>query len=204
MNKYKQLNEIWENKFGDAYTERKLMVHKSEGKSRATFWRNLFQMVPEVQTVLEIGCNAGINLEAIFEVNNKLQIIGIEPNKYALHKAIEISNDRYSVLNGNVYNLPRDLKSDMIFTCTVLIHISPNDLISALNNIYKASNSYILIMEYYWPTVKEIEYRGLKDVLWKQDYGAVFLQNFNVDLMETGYLDARDGFDRVTWWLFKK
>ena len=22
--------------------------------------------------------------------------------------------------------------------------------------------------------------------------------------IETGYLDARDGFDRTTWWLFKK
>jgi len=44
----------------------------------------------------------------------------------------------------------------------------------------------------------------LKSALWKQDYGATFLQNFDVELIETGYLDARDGFDRTTWWLFNK
>ena len=31
MNKNKQLTEIWENNFGDKYTDHKLAVHKSEG-----------------------------------------------------------------------------------------------------------------------------------------------------------------------------
>ena len=40
--------------------------------------------------------------------------------------------------------------------------------------------------------------------IWEKDFGALWLRNFDVTLIETGYLDARDGFDRVTWWLFKK
>jgi len=204
VNKHKQLSEIWKKNFGDEYTDRKLVVHKSEGTSREQFWHDLLSMVSGVKSVVEIGCNAGMNLEAIYKANQKLEITGVEPNKYALGKAIEISNGRYKVTDGNVFDLPPDLKADMIFTCTVLIHISPKDLMSAMHRIYDAANNVILIMEYYWPTLKEIEYRGLKSALWKQDYGATFLQNFDVELIETGYLDARDGFDRTTWWLFNK
>ena len=40
--------------------------------------------------------------------------------------------------------------------------------------------------------------------IWEKDFGALWLRNFDVTLIETGYLDSRDGFDRVTWWLFKK
>ena len=108
------------------------------------------------------------------------------------------------MIDGNIFSLPSDLRADLVFTCTVLIHIAPKDLLSALSNLYTASSKYILAMEYYWPTVKEIEYRGLKNALWKQDFGALWLRNFDVKLIETGYLDARDGFDRTSWWLFEK
>jgi len=37
----------------------------------------------------------------------------------------------------------------------------------------------------------------LKNALWKQDYGVLFLKNFDVELLETGYLDERNGFDRL-------
>ena len=198
------LNEIWEKEFGNAYTDRKLKVHESEGKARESFWSDLLNRVPEIESVLEIGCNAGMNLEAIHKANPNLEITGIEPNRYALEKAVEISKGRYKVLEGNVFEIPPDLKADLIFTCTVLIHIAPDDLKSALENIYNYAGTNILIMEYYWPTTKEIEYRGLRDALWKRDYGAFFMDHFSVAIMETGYLDARDGFDRTTWWLFKK
>ena len=204
MNKHKQLSEIWEKNFGDEFTDRKLAVHKSEGTSREQFWHDLLSKVSGVKSVVEIGCNAGMNLEAIYKANQKLEITGVEPNKYALEKAIEISNGRYKVTDGNVFDFAPDLMADMIFTCSLLIHISPKDLMSAMHRIYDASNNVILIMEYYWPTLKEIKYRGLDNALWKQDYGALFFNNFDLNIVETGVLDDRDGFDRITWWLFKK
>ena len=204
MNSHTQLSEIWEKNFGDEFTDRKLAVHKSEGTSREQFWHDLLSKVSSVKSVVEIGCNAGMNLEAIYKANQKLEITGIEPNKYALKKAIEISNGRYKVTDGNVFDFAPDLMADMIFTCSLLIHISPKDLMSAMHRIYDASNNVILIMEYYWPTLKEIKYRGLDNALWKQDYGALFFNNFDLNIVETGVLDDRDGFDRITWWLFKK
>jgi pseudaminic acid biosynthesis-associated methylase len=204
MSKPEQLSDVWEDKFGEDYTKRKLLVHEDEGKHRAAFWKELVKMVPNARSYLEIGCNAGMNLEAIYKVDPKLKITGIEPNKYAYSIAKEKAKGKYEIINENIFDLSSALKADIVFTCTVLIHIAPKDLPAAMENIYKASNNYILAMEYYWPLVKSIEYRGLKDVLWKQDFGLLWLQKYNLNLMETGYLDARDGFDRVTWWLLKK
>tara|TARA_B100002052_G_C15855205_1_gene587115 strand:- start:666 stop:1283 length:618 start_codon:yes stop_codon:yes gene_type:complete len=201
---HKQLSEIWEKQFGNDYTDRKLEVHRTEGDLRKKSWSRIFEMVDDVDSVIEVGCNVGMNLEGIFHANNSLHITGIEPNKYALKKALKYAQGRYEVLGGNIFNLSLKHNADMVITCTLLIHISPDQLLSAMNEIYMASNKYILIMEYYWPIVKEVNYRGLKEALWKQDYGAKFYNNFDVHLIETGYLDSRDGFDRTTWWLFKK
>ena len=204
MSKPQQLAEIWEKEFGEEYTKRQLQTHEVEGRLRETFWSNLTKTIPEAKSYLEIGCNVGLNLEPIYKTDPQLNIAGIEPNKYALKIANEKAAGRYKVIDGDIFNLPSDLKADLVFTCTVLIHIAPKDLLSALNNLYIASNNYLLAMEYYWPTVKEIEYRGLKNALWKQDFGALWLRNFDLKLLQTGSLDTRDGFDLTSWWLFEK
>jgi|SRR3989339_487815 len=204
MSKPQQLAEIWEKEFGEEYTRRQLQTHDVEGRLRESFWKDLIKMVPAAKSYLEIGCNVGLNLEPIHKADPQLNVVGVEPNQYALQIAKEKAAGKYKVIDGNIFSLPSDLRADLVFTCTVLIHIAPKDLLSALSNLYTASSKYILAMEYYWPTVKEIEYRGLKNALWKQDFGALWLRNFDVKLIETGYLDARDGFDRTSWWLFEK
>tara|TARA_B100000700_G_C14879570_1_gene777411 strand:+ start:293 stop:907 length:615 start_codon:yes stop_codon:yes gene_type:complete len=202
--KNKQLDNIWKAEFGDQYTDRMLKVHEGEGGQRKKFWDYIINAMDDVKSVTEIGCNAGMNLEGIHSANQNLKIIGIEPNHYAREKALFISKNRYSVVEGNIFNLSGFDKSDLGITCTLLIHIAPENLIKAMKNVYELSKKYILIMEYYWPTLKEIHYRGLDDALWKQDFGRIFTNNFDVDILKTGYLDERDGFDGVTWWLFKK
>jgi pseudaminic acid biosynthesis-associated methylase len=200
-----QLNSIWKNQFGVEYTRRKSGVHETEGGKRRAFWHQLVEQIPDAVSYLEIGCNAGMNLEGLYNANPGLQITGLEPNTYALSEARHRSEDRYEIVEGNIFDIdPLPLRADLVFTCTVLIHIHPGDLYRAMEQIYAASGRYILTMEYYWPTLKEIEYRGLNNALWKRDFGAFWLQHFNVHALETGYLDARDGFDRTTWWLFEK
>lgn len=53
-----------------------------------------------------------------------------------------------------------------------------------------------------------IEYQGEKDRLFKSDFGKMFIENFDVSLIDYGflwgYLYDIAGFDDVTWWLFKK
>lgn len=200
----KQLNDIWEKKFGDDYTKRKLLAHEKEGKLRENFWKLLIGRFSDIKSVLEIGPNAGMNLEGIWKADPKLTITGIEPNEFAYNTATERSNGRYRIIKGSVYDLTPQINADLVITCTVLIHIHPLDLERALTKIYDSAGRYILIMEYYWPKLCQIEYRGLTDVLWKRDFGAYILSKFKLNIIETGYLDVRDGFDRTTWWLFEK
>lgn len=204
MKKTEQLSGIWENDFGVEYTRRKLQVHEAEGALRKSFWRDLMSQLPGVGSVTEIGCNAGMNLEAIHDTRPDLELVGIEPNDFAFEAATARAKGRYRITAGDLWSLPTDATADLVFTCTVLIHVAPDDLESAMRNIFNLSRRFILTMEYYWPLVKEIEYRGLGSALWKQDFGVAWLHGEAVRLLETGYLDARDGFDRVTWWLFEK
>jgi hypothetical protein len=53
-----------------------------------------------------------------------------------------------------------------------------------------------------------IEYRGELNKLFKSDFGKTFIDNFDVELIDYGFLwgyefDAA-GFDDVTFWVFKK
>lgn len=205
MDRFEKFSDVWERQFGEEYTKRKLQSHDSEAQLREPFWKQLVKMVPDAKSFLEIGCNAGMNMEAISSANPELDIIGIEPNEFALKTAQKRAKKRFQVLKGSSIAIPSSLKPDLVFTCTVLIHIAPDNLLETLKNLYSTSQKYILTMEYYWPVVKQIEYRELKDALWKQDFGALWLQHFkDIELIETGYLGPKDGFDRVTWWLFKK
>lgn len=200
----KQLDQFWERDFGDAYTARKLAVHGEEGGLRKDFWRKFVTLIPDAQSILEVGCNAGMNLEGLIEARPTIALHGLEPNKNAAIHATRIAQERYQIIHGNLFDHPMQQCYDLVFTCTVLIHIAPNDLHLAMQRIHALSQKYILAMEYYWPTLKEIEYRDHTEILWKRDFGSVWLEHFDLETIETGYLDARDGFDRVTWWLFRK
>ncbi|MGA1200118.1 MAG: hypothetical protein ACO36I_26770, partial [Candidatus Latescibacterota bacterium] len=103
-----QLKNIWQNTFGIEYTKRKGQVHHTEGQLRKTFWKNFVTMVPDVSSVLEIGCNSGMNLEGLHEGNPALNIIGLEPNDFARNEAIRIANKRYQIIPGNVFDLEKD------------------------------------------------------------------------------------------------
>jgi pseudaminic acid biosynthesis-associated methylase len=198
-----QLNQIWKSNFGNEYTKRKMQTHHQEELLRENFWKDLPNNF-KFKSVLEIGCNAGLNLNALAKHHPNLKISAIEPNSYAFEVISQTSNGSYGLYNCSVAEMPIDLRADLVFACTVLIHVHPDNLNHVLDKMFDASDKYILIMEYYWPCEKEIIYRGLSDALWKRDYGAIFLNRYDVKIVETGYLDHRDGFDRVTWWLFEK
>ena len=51
-----------------------------------------------------------------------------------------------------------------------------------------------------------ITYQKEKNLLFKRDYGEIFLNNFkNVNLIDYGFLMKRfSGFDNCNFWLFEK
>lgn len=185
MKKSYQLKNIWEGEFGKEYSMRNYM---NRAKLRESFWSELLKYAPKARSVIEIGCNVGMNLQALYKVNPSLKIYGLEPNNYAFQESKKIAKGRWSVFNGDVFNNSINKKVDLVFTCTVLIHIHPNDVKDVLKKIYDLSNNYILAMEYYWPwpLIKEVQYRGLKNALWKRDFGALWLKYFKLEVIEVG------------------
>jgi ubiquinone/menaquinone biosynthesis C-methylase UbiE len=84
-----------------------------------------------------------------------------------------------NLTQASTFALPyEDKYFDMVFTSGVLIHVSPRDLPTALNEIHRCAKSYIWGSEYYASTVTEINYRGRGQLLWKMNYGREYLARF--------------------------
>ena len=77
-----------------------------------------------------------------------------------------------------------------------------------MEKIFSLSKKYILIGEYFNRTPVSIKYRNKKDLLFKNDFGKIFIENFKVKLLDCGFLWGKiydsAGFDDITWWLFEK
>ena len=126
---------------------------------------------------MEVGCNTGNQLLLLQEMGY-LNLCGVELQPYA----IEIARrrlPRISLKLGSALDVPHaDSSFDVVFTSGVLIHISPQDLPRALDEIHRCSKTYIWGFEYYAPEVTEVNYRSHRELLWKMDYARTYLERF--------------------------
>lgn len=162
----------------------------------------------EVNNFLECGCNIGRNIEQI-----KMVIPGAIPSIIEISEpAFKFVTSRYAfkhAFNGAILNSAFDDASfDLVFTMGVLIHIAPDQLLEHMERMFRYSNKYILMGEYFNRTPVSIEYQGEKEKLFKRDFGKLFIENLDVKLIDYGFLWGHiydvAGFDDVTWWLFEK
>lgn len=203
----------WMSEFGDDYTSRNIITDENL-EARKNIWRMFLGMTtmygPPPETILEIGAGAGINLKAIDELYKELNISvklsAIEPNR----KACEILQkqdirDR-DLLNLNIFDTRLSSNSqDLVFTSGVLIHIHPNDLLAATKEIYRLSKKYIICMEYFSDQPREIKYRGEDNLMWAQDFGSHYLNNYPLKCLGYGFAWRKmTGLDNLTWWIFSK
>jgi pseudaminic acid biosynthesis-associated methylase len=157
---------------------------------------------------LECGCNIGRNLDFLSRLVPKVpkSIIEIsEPAyKYVINKYNLDSHFNGSIEDSNFENN----KFDLVFTVGVLIHINPDNLINVMHKMYDYSKKYILIGEYFNRTPVMINYMGQDNMLFKRDFGKLFMESCNIELVDYGFLWGhiydKSGFDDITWWLFKK
>lgn len=171
-------------------------------------WRKMLSKTQSIETILECGCNIGRNIQFLNNVYPSAKKSIIEISKPAFDfvtSSMEIENSfNGSIINSNLSGHTFDL----VFTMGVLIHIHPNNLLENLSKIHQYSKKYILIGEYFNRTPVMIEYQGQKDKLFKRDFGKFFVENFDVSVIDYGFLWGHiydeSGFDDVTWWLFEK
>jgi ubiquinone/menaquinone biosynthesis C-methylase UbiE len=82
-------------------------------------------------------------------------------------------------VEGSALGIPYpDADFDLVFTSGLLIHIAPNDLVTAMSEIYRCSTTWIGGLEYYAPEMTEVSYRDRQNLMWKTDYARLYLKNF--------------------------
>jgi len=183
--------KIWKSHFGEEWTDR----NKVDPLARVRGFKKLVDNLDGIKSILEVGCGAGHNLVSLKKVNPSYILYGIEPLSYAI-KNSEVSN----LYTGDCFSIPfLRATFDLVFTCGVLMHVSPEDIPRAVVEINRVTIKYILIIEYGSEVETTIDYHGHKDLLWKRDYSKLFS-----NLEASGSLTEEEGFDRCDWWLFKK
>ena len=155
-----------------------------------------------------MGCNIGRNLDLLSLLDPELRPSAVDINP----KALDFVRSKH-VLEQSYCGSAQDTcfpgaAFELVFTSGVLIHVPPEDLLDVMAKMYEWSSKYIVIAEYFNRTPVSIEYQGRPNLLFKRDFGALFADNFNVDLVDYGFLWGRiydnAGFDDITWWLFEK
>lgn len=194
----KQL-EVWKSQFGKEYTNRNVIDPKARVPA---FYRMVDNL--DIKRILEVGCSRGHNLVALSEIG-KYVLIGIEPLRYAVTEARATSN-LICVLEGDCFKIPFvDSYFDLVFTSGLLIHIASEDLPRAIEEMYRVSNRYLLVIEYYAEQETPVHYRGHDNLLWKRDFKDIFLQQKpNLKCVDEGFWSKKDGFDDCNWWLLEK
>jgi len=198
MNDTPQL-ALWRSDFGRDYTNR----NDRDKPERVETWRALLgDVAPD--RVLEVGCNVGWNLVYLERLGVR-ELYGIEPQPSAVERARH-RRPGFNVLHGTAFELPfRDQFFDLVFTSGVLIHIAPESLGGALDEIARVSKRWIAAIEYDHPNEQEVPYRGHTGALWKRDHGAAWLTR-HPDLREVRRLELgpEQGYDNCTAHLFEK
>ena len=197
--------KFWANKYADEYINKN---NKFDCEKGVEAWKIMLKNVETVESILECGCNIGRNIQTLNVVlpNAKKSIIEIGKPAYDFvikqHTLDQSSNS--SIVDSNFENS----KFNIVFTMGVLIHIHPDNLLANMEKMFNYSSKYILIGEYFNRTPVMVEYQGESEKLFKRDFGKLFIENFDVNVIDYGFLWGHvydgAGFDDLTWWLFEK
>ena len=195
-----RLESLWSGKFGDAYIER----NRPEGNIGEPFWRKVFAEF-DAQTVLEVGCNIGVNLRCIAALRTPQQVYGIDINRKAL-KELRTTLPDVNAIWSPGRELPfRDRWFDLVFTMGVLIHQPESTLPLVMAEIVRCSRRYVLCGEYFAEETTEVPYRDQSGALFKRDYGRIYQELFpSLRLLRRGFLGRDEGWDDITYWIFEK
>lgn len=201
------LNEqekFWIGKFGNKYINRHFI--KNRISSRKYFFKKILNKHKSIKTILEFGCNQGINLRALHLINKKFILTGVDINKGAIKKLNDWGEANSYLSSISKFNSNK--RFDLTFVKGLLVHINPNDLKKIYQMLYQYSKKFILIAEYYNPSPVKINYRGYKNKLFKRDFAKEILKKYkNLKLIDYGFHYSGDTTipgDDDNWFLLKK
>jgi len=90
----------------------------------------------------------------------------------------------------------------------VLTHIHPEDLVENMRVMAAYSSRCVLIAECFNRTPVSLEHQGQKERLFKSGFGKNFLENFDFNCIDYGFLWGHEydaaGFDDINLRLFER
>jgi len=196
---------FWEGGFGDSYISR----NESNGllASNLSLFSKILSSAEPINSVLELGCNIGMNLIALEALSPKLSINGVDINAKAIQE-LSKNKEHYNLQQQSIIEPINSSNVDFTFTKGVLIHINPEKLNFVYDNLYSLSSKYICLIEYYNPSPVSLEYRGHQDRLFKRDFCGEMLEKYkDLQLINYGFTYRNDHIfpqDDMTWFLLKK
>ena len=200
------ISDRWRGEFGDDYTRRNPITTDSVRQTAGALAQIWCHVRPAPRHILEVGANLGRNLLALSSFTESV-LHAIEPNASARDALRNLPIlDPAHVYEGDLSNLPlEDSSMDLVFTSGVLIHVPEAELRTAYEEIHRVANTHILSLEYFATQSTTVPYRGNDDMLWKRDFGSLWLDWFDLEPIAEGFLWNRTtGQDDLTWWLFRK
>lgn len=195
-------SDPWAGQFGADYTRRNM--DPTNVCANVALFARILSRVPRLQSVIELGCNVGQNLDAIAMLLPRIGMAGLESNHVAHDMA---TKDGRAVYFGSATEWKPHQQWDMAFTKGLLIHIPPEHLSTVYDLLYDCARRYVLMAEYYNPQPMGITYRGIENGIWKRDWpGELMARHADLRLLDYGYVSKLDLFrqDDLTWWLFEK
>ncbi|CAI8768728.1 Pseudaminic acid biosynthesis-associated methylase [Pseudomonas sp. IT-P2] len=204
MRDLSEQEQFWHGEFGNQYVERN--VGQPLVAANLALFAKALTRAGRIDSLLELGTNAGNNLQALRQLLPRCELFGVEINASACAqaRALEIA----SIWHGSLFDFPRERQYDLTLSKGVLIHLAPELLSTAYAQLYELSSRYILIVEYYNPSPVEVSYRGNSGKLFKRDFAGEMLDRYpDLQLLDYGFGYHRDPqfpVDDITWFLLEK
>ena len=198
----------WRGGFGNSYIERNSPTPERLQQRVKAFSEMLAPADRgQIRSILEVGANVGLNLRALSQLT-EADLFAIEPNSTArgVLAADQVLPPEH-IFDGTAAQIPLpDGGAELVMTSTVLIHVPDETLKASYDEIYRVASRYILCIEYFSPDPVTIHYRGHDDLLFKRDYGGLWLDWYpTLEHVADGFFWKRTtGLDNVNWWLFRK
>ncbi len=196
---------FWAGKFGDDYIARN--TGDALLGSNISLLSKMLVRCPHAKSLIEFGANIGMNLRAIRALRSDVELDAIEINATAVDQLREWGGAN-RIHHASILDFHPDRTWDIALIKGVLIHINPDFLPQVYESLFRASNRYILVVEYYNPTPVEIVYRGHSGRLFKRDFAGELLDKFpTLRVVDYGFVWRRDPVfpqDDATWFVLEK
>jgi len=195
---------FWAGEFGAGYRGRN--QGQAIVSANVSLFGKILRSAPQVASIMELGCNIGLNLAALHSISPRFELAAVEINADAAREARDLGVA--TVLDGTITaEIAMNRTYDLVFTKGVLIHIAPEKLEAVYRNLHALSARYIMVCEYYSPTPQSVTYRGHENRLFKRDFAGELMDRYGLRLIDYGFQYHRDNYfpqDDGTWFLMEK